>query len=159
MKRWSLLGFAALVTSVVVASCGTSGVHTASLAQLVAHDERYDGVEVATTCRVDAFADLDERTSLVLENSRHDRVELRPASVATRYRGSRVEVTGCFTVDPAAGRSLRIDRIERRGAGRPVQWRNVPHVAVTARAVPPCEDVLPGNPRPAPRCHCCTCTA
>jgi len=93
-----------------------------TLSFLVEHQERYDGTRVKTRGRIRAFNDPRGARYFVLEDADHNRVEIDPALVASRYVGSVVEVTGCFTASASMGRAMGICDIVRIGRGTPRHW-------------------------------------
>jgi len=125
---WALRVVVVAICAVLLVGCGgTSGLPRVSLSLLVAHQDRYDGARVRVRGRVRAFVDPDGLRYFVLEDTRDNRVRLVPSDVVGRYRGSEVEVTGCFTTSPVVGRRLRASDVVRL-RGRPSQPRRS-HVA------------------------------
>lgn len=120
MVRWAIAGAAIVAGATMLTGCGAAdGARRVSLASLAGHQEGYDGVRVKTRGRVRAFADPGGQSYFVIEDSEDNRVKLVPNGIAGRYGGSVVDVTGCFTAGPTAGRTLRLSEVVRIGAGTP----------------------------------------
>ena len=88
----------------------------ASLAELVAEQENYEGRRVQTVGVVRRFGEAEGATRLhhVLEDQQANRVALIPNHVAERHAGQKVVVVGSFQFSERDGRSIQIERIARR---------------------------------------------
>ncbi len=88
----------------------------ASLAELVAGQEDYEGRRVETVGVVRRFGEAEGATRLhyVVEDQQANRVALIPNDLAERHTGQEVVVVGSFQFSERAGRSIAIERIERR---------------------------------------------
>jgi hypothetical protein len=88
----------------------------ASLAELVADQDDYDGRRVETAGVVRRFGEADGATRLhyVVEDQRANRVAIVPNEVAEPHTGRQVVVVGLFRFSEAQGRSIEIERIEPR---------------------------------------------
>lgn len=94
----------------------------------MADQESYEGELVTTEGVVTAVSDAPGGGAYhVLEDADANRVLLVPDSVAARYVGQRVSVTGRFTFDPDQGRQVQVERIDPLPApGSPALARPVP---------------------------------
>ena len=88
----------------------------ATVAELVTNQEGYDGRRVETTGIVRRFGAAEGATRLhyVVEDQQTNRVAILPNDVAERYTGQEVTVVGSFRFTEQEGRSIEIERIDRR---------------------------------------------
>lgn len=95
---------------------GSGGPVRASLAELVAEQEDYADRQVETVGVVRRFGETEGATRLhfVVEDRQANRVALIPNDVAERHVGQEVVVVGSFQFSERDGRSIEIERIERR---------------------------------------------
>lgn len=107
LSPWQALR-AGIVLLVVAALSACSGATSATLAQLVEHQQDYDGSLVRTSGTVRSFTDANG-TYYVIEDATSNRVELLPPRDAARYVGRKVTVTGRFEVSAWAGRILDVE--------------------------------------------------
>ncbi len=102
----------------LVAGCSDEpgGPVRASLAELVADQEDYEGRRVETVGVVRRFGEAEGATRLhyVVEDQQANRVALIPNDLAERHAGQEVVVVGSFAFSERDGRSIEIERIERR---------------------------------------------
>ena len=91
---------------------------TASLAELVAEQENYEGRRVETVGVVRRFGEAEGATRLhyVVEDQQANRMALIPNDLAARHAGEEVVVVGSFRFSERDGRSIEIERIQPRGA-------------------------------------------
>lgn len=99
------------VAAPLLAGCGPAS-HT--LADLVAHQESYDGKVVSTTGTVRGFHDA-TGTYYVIEDADADRVLVKPASLFANRVGQAVTVTGRFNVTTTEGRVLTVTAVASAG--------------------------------------------
>ena len=87
----------------------------ASLAELVAEQENYEGRRVETVGVVRRFGEAEGATRLhfVVEDQQANRVALIPNDLAERHSGQEVVVVGSFQFSERDGRSIQIERIKR----------------------------------------------
>lgn len=121
-RRGPLLALVAIVLAALAAFAAlklTSGAGDAgvTLANLAREQQAYLGDEVTTSGIVRRFTDPNGSSYYMLTDARADRVILRPAATARRYRSQHVTATGRFGFDPGAGRVLRVRRIEATPPG------------------------------------------
>ncbi len=92
-----------------------AGPVRATLAELVADQEDYEGRRVETAGVVRRFGDAEGATRLhfVVEDEQANRVALLPNDVAQRYVGQDVVVTCSFRFSERDGRAIEIERIKR----------------------------------------------
>jgi hypothetical protein len=109
---------AMLLASLVVGNACTSlgnRPSNVSLAQLTTNEDAYDGRDIITEGTVRQFEDPDGTVYDVIEDSRPNRVELKPASAASDYVGHQVELMGTFHFDDQDGRSITVERVKLVG--------------------------------------------
>lgn len=107
----------AAVTPLLLSACSDeSGPVEATLAELVAKQEDYDGRLVQTGGVVRRFGEAEGATRLhyVVEDEEPNRVALVPNDVAEPYTEQEVVVVGRFRFSEEEGRSIEVERIERR---------------------------------------------
>jgi len=102
---------AVLCLAALLAGCGAP--HH-SLADLVEHQETYDGRTVSTSGTVERFEDA-SGPYYVLDDGAGNRVALTPASSVAGRTGESVTVTGRFSVDPGEGRRIAVDSVSGSG--------------------------------------------
>jgi hypothetical protein len=87
-----------------------------TLAELVAKQEDYEGRRVETAGVVRRFGEAEGATRLhyVVEDQQANRVALIPNEVAEPHAGHEVLVAGPFQFSERDGRTIEIERIERR---------------------------------------------
>ena len=99
-----------------VAALGGCGGHGAlSLAQLASNQDAYVGKQISTAGVVEEQTNADGSHYYVLADPQQDLVALRPASRVRGYRDLHVHVRGRFSVDPRAGRLIRVEQIAGGG--------------------------------------------
>lgn len=102
----------------LLAGCGddSNTPVRATLAELVRGQEDYEGREVETTGIVRRFGEAEGSTRIhyVIEDRHANRVAIRPDNLARPHAGRQVLVVGSFDFSETDGRSIEIDRIERR---------------------------------------------
>lgn len=123
MRRLGSLNHAVLslllaaVTPLLLSACSDeSGPVEATLAELVAKQEDHDGRLVQTGGLVRRFGEAEGATRLhyVVEDEEANRVALVPNDIAERYTEQEVVVVGRFRFSEEEGRSIEVERIERR---------------------------------------------
>ena len=89
---------------------------SATVADLVANQEGYDGRRVETTGIVRPFGPAEGATRVhyVVEDHQANRVAIVPDDIAERYTAQEVTVVGPFRFTEQEGRSIEIERIDRR---------------------------------------------
>ncbi len=102
---------AILFLAALLAGCGPA--HH-SLADLVEHQETYDGRTVSTSGTVERFEDPSGPYYL-LDDGSGNRVALTPASSIAGHTGESVTVTGRFTIDPGEGRRIAVNSVTGSG--------------------------------------------
>ena len=106
---------AAVVAGLLVASgwwLTHRGATSVALAQLAAKQESYNDKQVHTEGVVREFQDPDGSRYYVIEDSRPNRVELKPDTVGAPYVSRQIAVTGQFHWDERNGRSIMVERLE-----------------------------------------------
>lgn len=101
-------------TASLVSACSNdAGPVKATLAEIVAQQEGYDGLLVETRGFVRQFGSAEGATRLhyVVEDDKANRVALVPNDLAGRYTGQEVVVIGSFRFSEQEGRSIEIERI------------------------------------------------
>jgi len=114
-RGWSPVLAAAVVAGLLAASgwwLTHRGATSVALAQLAAKQESYNGKQVHTEGVVREFQDPDGSRYYVIEDSRPNRVELKPASVGAPYVGQQIAVTGQFHWDERRGRSITVEQLQ-----------------------------------------------
>lgn len=88
----------------------------ATVAELVANQEGYEGRRVKTAGVVRRFGDTEGATRLhyVVEDQQANRVAIVPNDIAERYPGQEVTVAGLFRFSEGEGRRIEIERIDQR---------------------------------------------
>lgn len=88
----------------------------ASLAELVADQDDYEGRRVETAGVVRRFGEGEGATRLhyVVEDQRANRIAIVPNDVAEPHTGRQVIVVGLFRFSEGQGRIIEIERIEPR---------------------------------------------
>lgn len=113
-----LLLFALSAAPSLLGGCGdkTQAPVRATVAELVADQEGYDGRRVETAGLVRRFGAAEGATRLhyVVEDQQANRVAIIPNDIAERYTGQEVTVVGSFRFSEQEGRSIEIERIDRR---------------------------------------------
>ncbi len=107
----TLVVAAVALLGIVLAGCASP--HR-SLADLVAHQETYDGRVVTTSGTVRRFEDP-SGPYYVLEDADGNRVEVTPASSVEGRVGEVVSVTGRFSIEPMQGRVIAVDSVSPSG--------------------------------------------
>jgi hypothetical protein len=108
-----------LLTAValVVSACGADAPRAVALRELAARQEAYEGQRVRTCGTVVGVVDAaGAEQYYVLEDEGQHRVRLLPDDQARRHERERVAVVGSFRFEPAEGRVLQIDELERGGS-------------------------------------------
>ncbi len=110
MRALTRLGLVMLLTLAATA-CGETDSATTELAlrDLVRFQDRYDGQMVATSGRVNMFA---EPEHYWIEGDPAHRVRIEPHNAVSGRVGERVRVIGRFEYDSNAGRVLRAQSVE-----------------------------------------------
>lgn len=124
MRRFGCL-HRAVLSLLLLASAGSlfagcsdrsGGPVRATLAELVAEQQDYEGRRVETVGVVRRFGEVEGATRLhyLVEDQQANRVALVPNELAERHAGQEVVVVGPFQFSERDGRSIEIERIERR---------------------------------------------
>ncbi|HEX5418587.1 MAG TPA: hypothetical protein VFY39_01175 [Gammaproteobacteria bacterium] len=114
MRAASLRGIvaAAVLGLLLAALPGCDRVTPATLGQLAADQQTYEGWRVRTEGVVREEQDRNGRAYFVLSDGMGHLVGLKPVGQVRRYTGERVKVSGLFQVEAGFGRVIRIEEIE-----------------------------------------------
>lgn len=116
MRAGLRAGLCLLLCVPLLTACGANGpAADATLAELTARPQAYDGREVRTRGTVRAF---DAPRHYWLEDAQINRVGLEPMELIAPHLGREVTVTGRFTYARERGRRIAISSIEPYDAPR-----------------------------------------